>query len=176
MSNAMTLARPYARAAFAVARQGGRLPAWSALLGFSAMAASQPQAMRLITHPKMSDAEVVALIAPPGEVDPNFREFLAVLARNQRMTLLPEIAAMFDALRAEEERVVKAMVTSAAPMDQGELESIRTALSRRFGREVELQTAVDPDLIGGAVIDTGEMVIDGSIRGKLRRMEGAIAH
>lgn len=176
MSNALTLARPYARAAFAVARQSARLPAWSALLGFSAAAAAQPQAARLITHPKMGDEDVIALIAPPGEVDPNFREFLAVLARNQRVTLLAEIAAMFDALRAEEERVLKATVTSAAPMGGEELESIRKALSLRFGREVELQTALDPELIGGAVIDAGELVIDGSIRGKLRRMEGAIAH
>ena len=78
--------------------------------------------------------------------------------------------------RAEAERLVKATVTSAQALDAGELDKIRAALRKRFGREVELSTAVDASLIGGAVIDAGDVVIDGSVRGKLARLEASLAH
>ena len=176
MSNALTLARPYARAAFGLARQHQRLAGWSQLLQFAAAVSADPRAHAVLVHPRVAQAEQVALLLPPGESDPNFAEFLGVLADNGRLPLLPEIAALFEDLKAEAERVVRATVTTAAPAEAGELERIREALKRRFGCEVELATAVDPELIGGAVIDAGELVIDGSVRGKLERLGGALAH
>lgn len=175
-SNALTLARPYARAAFALAQQHQRLPAWSQLLRFAATVAADPRAHAVLVNPRIEADDAVALLLPPGESDPNFREFLAVLADNRRLELLPEIAGLYEQLRAEAEHVVKATVTSAMAMGDVELEGIRTALKRRFGREVEVQTAVDPELIGGAVIDAGDVVIDGSIRGKLKRLQSALMH
>lgn len=176
MSNALTLARPYARAAFGLARQHQRLAGWSQLLRFAATVASDPRAHAVLVHPRVGSEEAVALLLPPGESDPNFAGFLGVLADNGRLPLLPEIAAQFEGLKAEAERVVRATVTTAAPAEAAELERIREALKRRFGCEVELSTAVDPALIGGAVIDAGELVIDGSVRGKLERLQGALAH
>lgn len=176
MSQALTLARPYARAAFALARDGGRLPQWSALLGFAAQAAAVPGAQAVIGHPLAGADALVELLLPPGDSDPNFRQFLAVLADNRRLPLLPEIAGLFDQLRAEAERVVKATVTSAQPLDAAELEKLRASLRKRFGQEVELATAVDAALIGGAVIDAGDVVIDGSLRTKLARLGAALAN
>ena len=89
--------------------------------------------------------------------------------------MLPEIAGLFEQFRAEAEQIVRAKITSAAPMSQAELDTLVSALKRRFGREVEVESSIDESLIGGAVVDTGELVIDGSLKGKLSRLESALA-
>lgn len=174
MSQALTLARPYARAAFALARDNGALAPWSQALAFAARVAADPRVASLLGNPRLTDADAVALLAPEG-ADDAFGRFLALLADNRRLSLLPEIAGLFDELRFEAERVVKATVTSATALPAAELETIRAALRRRFGREVEVETAVDESLIGGAVIDAGDVVIDGSLKGKLGRLQSALA-
>ncbi|MCI1730646.1 MAG: F0F1 ATP synthase subunit delta [Chiayiivirga sp.] len=176
MSHALTLARPYARAAFALAREHGRLAPWSNLLGFAASIAADARVQNLLGHPKLGLDDVLELLLPPGDIDPNFRQFVAVLADNRRLSLLPDIAAQYEALRAEAEKVVNVTVTSAVPMGAGEVESLTAALKRRFGGEISLTQAVDAALIGGAVIDAGDVVIDGSLRGKLARLSAALAH
>ena len=90
-------------------------------------------------------------------------------------SLLAEIAGLFEELRAEDERVVRAKITSAEALPSAELDTVRAALKRRYGREVELETAIDAALIGGAVIDVGDVVIDGSLRAKLARLQSALA-
>ncbi len=176
MSQALTLARPYARAAFALAQEGGRLPQWSQMIGFAAQASAVPAAHDALHHPLAKADALVDLLLPPGDSDPNFRQFLVVLADNRRLPLLPEISGLFDQLRADAERVVKAVVTSAQPLDEAALAKLRESLRKRFGREVQVTTAVDAALIGGAVIDTGDIVIDGSLRTKLARLGAALAN
>jgi F-type H+-transporting ATPase subunit delta len=176
MSNALTLSRPYARAAFGLAREHGRLPQWSNLLGFAATIAADARVQALLGHPKLTLAETLELLLPAGDLDPNFRQYVAVLADNRRLALLPEIAAQYEALRAEAERVVKVKVTSATPMGPDETLQLSEALKRRFGSDIVMEQAVDPELIGGAVIDAGDVVIDGSVRGKLARLQAALAH
>jgi F-type H+-transporting ATPase subunit delta len=175
MSQALTLARPYARAAFAIARDGGKLAGWSDALGFAARVAADPQVAALLGHPRLGRDDAVALLAPEG-ADAAFADFLGLLFDNRRLPLLPEIAGLYDELRLESERVVKARVTSATALPAAELESIKAALKKRFGREVEVESAVDAALIGGAVIDAGDVVIDGSVRGRLARLEQALTH
>jgi F-type H+-transporting ATPase subunit delta len=175
MSQTLTLARPYARAIFQMAREQRRLAAWSELLGFSARAVADPAVQSLLGNPLASPASLVGIVMPQGEVDASYQQFLSVLADNRRLAVLPEIAGLFDALRAEDEQVVKAVITSATPLADDELASLKASLARRFGRQVEVSTAVDPALIGGAVIDAGEVVIDGSLRTKLERLGAALA-
>ena len=179
MTQALTLARPYARAAFALARgadgtSNGSLAPWSDALGFAARIAADPQVVSLLGHPKLTNADAVALLSPDG-ADEAFGRFLALLADNRRLALLPEIAGLYEDLRAEAERVVKATVTSATALPAAELNTIKIALKQRFGRDVEIETAVDESLIGGAVIDAGDVVIDGSLKGKLERLQAALA-
>jgi len=119
--------------------------------------------------------DAVALLAPVSHGE-TYSRFLAILAESHRLPLLPEISGMFDALRAEAEHVVKATVTSAAELSAGELDAIKVALRKRFNREVDVTTAVDASLIGGAVIDAGDVVIDGSLKGKLARLQTALAN
>ena len=175
MSQALTLARPYARAAFAIARDGGKFAEWSGALGFAARVAADPRVAALLGHPRLTDADAVTLLSADA-ADQTFRDFLALLADNRRLVLLPEIVGLYEELRAEAERVVKAKVTSATELPAGELDTIRAALKKRFGREVEIESAVDAALIGGAVIDAGDVVIDGSLRGKLSRLQTALAN
>ena len=175
MTQALTLARPYARAAFSIARDAGSFAPWSQALGFAARIAADPQVAALLGNPKLTDADAVALLSPDG-ADGHFGRFLEMLADNRRLALLPEIAGLYEDLRADAERVVKATVTSAAALPAAELDSIKAALKKRFGRDVEIETAVDENLIGGAVIDAGDVVIDGSLRGKLDRLQSALAN
>jgi F-type H+-transporting ATPase subunit delta len=175
MSQALTLARPYARAAFALARDAGKFADWSHALGFAARVAADPQVAAILGNPKLTDADAATLLAPDG-ADDAFGRFLALLADNRRLALLPEIAGLYDELRLDAERVVKARVTSATALPAAEIETIKVALKKRFGREVEVETAVDESLIGGAVIDAGDVVIDGSLKGKLGRLQSALAN
>ena len=175
MSQALTLARPYARAAFSLARDAGALAPWSQALAFAAHAAADPRVAALLGNPKLTHADAVTLLSP-DEADEGFGRFLALLADNRRLALLPEIAGLYDELRNEAERVVKARVTSATVLPAAELDTIKAALVKRFGREVEVETAVDESLIGGAVIDAGDVVIDGSLKGKLGRLQSALAN
>src|SRR5690348_86298 len=178
MSQALTLARPYARAAFSLAQGANALAGWSDALGFSARVAADPQVAALLGHPALSSSDAVALLTPPqvsidGEA---YARFLALLADNRRLAALPEISGLFDELRFEAERVVKARVTSATPLPAAELDTIKAALKKRFGRDVEIEVSVDESLIGGAVIDAGDVVIDGSLRGKLGRLQAALSN
>ena len=175
MSQALTLARPYARAAFALARDTGKLAGWSDALGFAARVAADPRVAALLGHPRLGRDDAVALLAIDG-ADAVFADFLGLLFDNRRLPLLPEIAGLYDELRFEAERVVKAKVTSAVILPLAEMEKIEAALKRRFGRDVEIETAIDESLIGGAVIDAGDVVIDGSLKGKLGRLETALSH
>jgi F-type H+-transporting ATPase subunit delta len=174
VSQSLTLARPYARAAFGIARDEGSFAAWSDALGFAARVAADPRVAGILGDPKLSDAEQVALLSPQGAGE-SVTRFLALLADNRRLPLLPEIAGLDEQLRNEAEHVVKATVTSAVALPDAELEAIRAALRKRFGCEVELETAIDESLIGGATIDAGDVVIDGSLKGKLARLESALA-
>ncbi len=175
MSNVATLARPYARAAFALASKSASLAPWSKALQFSAAAAMDSRVAQLIGHPRLAADELVGVLAAP-ECSEDQLQFLAVLADNRRLALLPEIAAQFEGLRAEAERTIRVTVTSAIAMDATDTSALLDALRRRFGTEVVMQQQVDPELIGGAVIDAGDLVIDGSVRGKLQRMERALSH
>lgn len=174
MSQALTLARPYARAAFNAARDEGRVNAWSQALAFAARVAGDPQAQALLKHPQLTARNAAQLLVMDAS-DATFTRFVEMLADNRRLELLPEIAGLFEQLRAEAERVVKARVRSATTLGDADLAAIREGLRRRFGREVELETELDESLIGGAVIDAGDVVIDGSIRGKLERLQSALA-
>ncbi|QYR52906.1 F0F1 ATP synthase subunit delta [Lysobacter soyae] len=174
MSQTLTLARPYARAAYDLARQGNSTADWSNALALSARIAADPNVAQLLGNPLLSRQEAAGLVAPEG-VSETIRSFFATLADNGRLNVLPEIAGLFEQYRADAEHIVRAKVTSASPMSADELANIKAALKRRFNQDVEIDTAIDESLIGGAVIDAGDVVIDGSLKGKLARLQNALA-
>lgn len=127
MSQALTLARPYARAAFAIAREDGKFAPWSDALAFSARVAADPRVSALLSNPQLGRGDAVALLAPEAAGDA-YGRFLGLLAESQRLQQLPEIAGLYEQLRADAENVVKATVTSAAELSADELERIKAAL------------------------------------------------
>jgi F-type H+-transporting ATPase subunit delta len=178
MADSSTVARPYAKALFDLASAEHALPKWSAALGAAAAVVGDANAKRALANPSLTEAqraEFVASVAgavPGGEAlgTPHGRNLLKLLAENDRLAALPEIAAQFDALKAQAENKVKVTLVSASPVDAALAEQVTKSLTQRLGRAVELTLTVDASLLGGAIIRADDMVIDGSVRTRLQRL------
>ena len=172
MAEIATLARPYANAAFDLARSADRLPQWSRMLGLLAGAVETGQVKALITAPSLTPAakahQLIDLVR--DEIDDRCRRFVHVLADNQRLDLLPETAAQFETLKAQAEKTLDVEITAAVALSERQIDAYSQALRRRFDQDVDVNVAVDPGLVGGAVIRAGDTVIDGSVRGRLTRL------
>ncbi len=174
-TSATTLARPYARAAFESARAANALAAWAEKLEFAAIVAAHDQVRAVIGDPRLSAEQLLALFLPQGEApDSTFAGFLSMLAANRRLPLLPEIAELFAEFKREHDKVLRVTVRAAVALDTAQADGLKAALKRRFGRDIEMHAVVDPSVVGGAVIDAGDVVIDGSVRGRLARLTQAL--
>ena len=178
MSSLTTLARPYAKAAFALAHGEQALARWDDMLGLAAAIAADETMAELLDSPQVSSADAARMIAAAAAetIDDRFRGFLTVLGANGRLPLLPEIARLFRQLRAEAEKRLRVRVVSAIPLDEEQSTRMRDALARRFDCEVELENEIDEAVIGGAVVYAGDEVIDGSLRGRLQQLSSSLAH
>lgn len=172
MADRLTVARPYARAAFTQAQAANALGPWSEALGRAALTVSDERVRALFGSPKVTDAQLAELVADiaGSSLDAGGRNFIKLLAENKRLPFLPEIAQVFDQLKAEAERVVDVSITSAAPLGEGEAAKLVAALEKRFNRKVRMQADVDPALIGGALVRAGDLTIDGSVKARLARL------
>jgi F-type H+-transporting ATPase subunit delta len=172
MADKTTIARPYARAAFEEARRDQRLGPWSEALRTGATVVEDPRVQNLLGNPHVTPqqlAQLVIDIAGDG-LGEHGRNFVQTLAENRRLAYLPEISKFFDELKDAAEGVVDVTVTSAAPLGEEQQRTLSQALAKRLKREVRLHTATDPELIGGAVLRAGDLVIDGSLRSRLERI------
>jgi len=178
MAEKMTIARPYAKAVFEIAKESDALAGWSDFLGRGAIAAADERVEALFGNPAVTSPALAELfIELCGEsVGSHGASFLKLLAENDRMAWLPEIAAEFELLRAEAENVVDVQVTSAVALDAAQQEGFATSLKKRLGRDVRLHCDTDAKLLGGAIIRAGDLVIDGSLSGRLERLAGAVTH
>ena len=177
MSSAESLARPYARAAFDLANEAGTLADWSSKLEFAAAVARDPQVQTLIGNPAFGGDKLVGLFLPQGEkADSAFANFLATLAANRRLPILADVADGFAALKRAAEGVLKVNVRAAVAIDAAQADALKAALGKRFGRQIELTSTIDESVIGGAIIDAGDTVIDGSVRGRLERLAQTLTH
>jgi len=167
-----TIARPYAKAAFEYAQAATATAAWSQGLKTTAQIVADPRVAALTKSPRCSAADLVKLVvdvAGANLVAP-MQNFLALLAENHRLLLLPEIAAHFEELRAQVENTVDVEVVSAVALNTAQQEKLSQALSARLKRRVRMQNSVDAALLGGAVVRAGDLVIDGSVKGRLQRL------
>ena len=174
MAEISTLARPYAEAVFRLAREKNALADWSDRLGNLAGIVGDARMQALVADPNTSAARAAELIASVTDVGDAGKNLLAVLAGNDRLSLLPEIAAQFEVLKAEAEGKLEATIVSAQEMTDAQKAELMAALKTRFGRDVEATVEVDASLIGGAVITVGDQVIDGSVKGRLQKMAAAL--
>jgi F-type H+-transporting ATPase subunit delta len=173
MAERATIARPYAKAAFAYARDQGKLEQWSDWLGTASAVVTSEEFEKLEGSPGVSSDQLRDLVAGIcGErLDDNGRALLALLAENGRLAYVPEIAERFEELKAEAENVADVEVVSATELEERQRERLAGALRKRLQRDVRLHCTVDPSLIGGAVVRAGDLAIDGSLKGKLARLE-----
>lgn len=175
MAESLTIARPYAEAAFGLARETNTLPSWSGALARLAAVARAPEVAALIGNPKLTEAQVASLIADgAAPLTAEQRNFAHLLAENERLSVLPEIAEHFETLRNGHEGTLDAQVTSAFPLTDPQVADIVRTLEGRFGKKVKATVLVDSGLIGGVSIRVGDEVIDASVRGKLAQLANAL--
>ena len=172
MADKTTIARPYAKAAFQEARGENRLGPWSESLHVAATVVTDPRVETLLGNPRVTSGELAQLvidIAGP-QLGDHGANFVRTLAENHRLAYLPEISTLFDELKDEAEKIVDVTVTSAAPLDDSQRKTLTAALERKLKRGIRMQCHTDPSLLGGAVLQAGDLVIDGSLRTQLNRI------
>lgn len=175
MAETVTIARPYAEAIFNMAKEAGALGAWSARLQRLALVAQDQEMAGVIGNPRMSADQVAQLfISLAEDNDAVLGNFIRVLAENKRLTLLPEIAQLFEAAKAAEDGIKEAVVQSAFPLDAAALEALVPQLEAHFKAKLAPTVVVDADLIGGVRVAVGDQVLDASVRGKLEAMATAL--
>ena len=185
MADNNTIARPYAQAAFQVAVEAGALGELSESLNTAKAVLADGQVDAFLRNPALDDDKRLRFLnglferaAGPSSVFAGSNEhgqnFLKLLLEYGRVSVLPEIADHFDALKAEVENTVDVTVTSAAPLSAPQQAEIEAALKARLGRQIKLETELDENLIGGAIIRAGDVVIDGSLRSRLEGLANAL--
>ena len=176
MAEPSTVARPYAEAAFRLADQAGALAKWSEMLAALTQVAENERVRMAIADPNLSDARVAGVFISilSGKLSGEAENFVRVLARNDRLSLLPEIREQFEVLKNEREGVIEAEVQSAFELDEAQLKDLVQRLEKKTGRTVRPHVSVDRELIGGVKIVLGDKVIDGSARAQLAALETAL--
>ena len=176
MAEAATLARPYAKAVFDLARQEKKLGEWSSLLGGLAAAVRDPQVAQWIGHPAIGRGQLADVLIKGfgSSLSAAAQNLLKLLAEYNRLKLAPSIAEQFELLKADAERRVEVEVTSATPVDPAQQQALAAAIGKRLEREVDVQWSTDPALIAGAVVRAGDLVIDGSAAGQLAQLKTAL--
>jgi len=180
-----TVARPYAQAAFEVAQESNSLAELSGSLAAAKALMEDGQIAEFLGAPTMTDEERVGFLQglfaqAVGESSvfaggsQHGTNFIKLLLENGRVAVLPEIADHFEALKAKVENTVDAVITSAAPLSDEQQRAMAASLKEKLGREINVTTEIDENLIGGAVIRAGDVVIDGSLRARLEGLANAL--
>lgn len=176
MTQTATIARPYAEAAFRLAKEQGRLAAWSDMLAFAGAVAADERMRARIADPNLAPAQLEALfVGLCGErLDRNGQNFIHILVENHRLFLLPEIAQLFERLRADAEGVLDARIVSAFPLSDAQVRGLVSRLEDKYQRKVNAVVEVDDSLIGGVTLYVGDQVLDNSVRAQLQSMASAL--
>ncbi len=176
MAEAVTVARPYAEAVFKLAVAKNTLKEWSNMLLHAAEIAQTDQIKALIGNPVVTTRQLGELLLEIGKNKFN-REgsnFLLMLAENKRISVLPQISQLFEHLKAQHDGMLEANIISAFQMNDAQLRQLVVNLERKFKRKIIAKVQVDPELIGGVVVEIGDEIFDASVRGKLEAMANAL--
>lgn len=168
-----TLARPYAEAIAELAAESRAWEQWSERLECLSAVVGDAQTQALLRNPAVDGArlaELVLAVCDSARLGADGANLVRLLIENRRLTLLPEINAQFQALKAAQEGELNAHITTAYPLDPAQLAALVARLEARFGRKVNATQATDPELIGGVVVQVGDEVMDASVRGGLESL------
>jgi F-type H+-transporting ATPase subunit delta len=181
MSDITTIARPYARAIFEIALESKQLSEWSSLLSILSLAVSLPEAVQFLRNPEVTQSDYVDLlmtVSAKAKSKPDntlMKHFISLLAENKRLLLLPNITMEYERLRAKQERTLRVTVNTYNLLSEKQQQQLIQKLTERFQRQVELEIVIDENLLGGAIIQAGDVVIDGSVKGQLIRLAMTLA-
>jgi F-type H+-transporting ATPase subunit delta len=178
MAEKTTIARPYAQATLALAKEQNALQQWSEMLQFASAVAADEEMAALIDSPKLSSEQLAGLFLDicGDKLNEHGKNMIRVLAENDRLDVLAEITELFEIERAQSEGTVEAQVVSAVELSDAQKSGITESLKKRLGRDVTLNCSVDAAIVGGAIIRAGDVVIDGSVTGKLEKLATALKH
>ncbi|MGB7182678.1 MAG: F0F1 ATP synthase subunit delta [Burkholderiaceae bacterium] len=175
MAEALTIARPYAEAAFKIAQEQNALPDWADALNRLAIVASTPEARRIADDPGLKSSVVADVIADSaGPLSAEQKNFLHALVDNDRLGVLSEVATHYRKLHANQVGTLDAEVRSAFPLSDDQTAQIKSALEEKYQKPVNVEIHVAPELIGGVSIRIGDDVMDSSVRGKLDQMANSL--
>lgn len=171
------LARPYAKAAFEYAQSEKQLQPWTDMLSAMASYVNEPAVSQILMDPRLSHQQHSELSLALGEKVLNEeagKNFIKLLANNNRLTLLPHISKLFEQFRAAAEKNLVVQVKSVIPVPEEDRQKLERMLQEKFCKDIIMQYEIDPQLLGGVLIEAGDYVIDASIRGQLQRMHEAL--
>ena len=176
MSQLTTLARPYAKAAFEYAQSTDNLTDWSGMLVFAATAVEDSTFAAYLDNPALTrkQAAEAMLTVCDQNLDANGKNFVRLMAENDRLELLPAVAELFEELKALYEKTVDVNITSAVELSEDQVALISKRLTEKLGRKVNINSETDASLLGGMFIRAGDMVIDASVKGKLNDLSDAL--
>lgn len=176
MTELATLARPYAKAAFEQAVKVTGLVEWSDALTTASVITSDDKVSATINNPGLTAEQKAGVMSElcGDKLNEGAKNLLSVLAENGRLTLLPEIVVQFELLKAAQENATDVVITSAFPLADAQQEKLSQALKTKLNSDIRISTEVDEALVGGVVIRAGDLVIDGSVRGKLAKLAEAM--
>lgn len=170
------IARPYAQAAYAQAREEGALGSWAELLRLLDAVVAEPRMQKIMYHPRVTPerlADIIFAVAG-GRLSESQQNFVRLLIASERLPFVPQIRKLFDAQRADAEGIAEVEVISAYPLDEALQEKIAESMARRLNKRIELKAGSDRKLIGGAVIRIGDSVIDASLKGRLEELRARL--
>ena len=171
MSELTTVARPYAKAAFEFAVEAKAIDSWLTQLTFAAEVAKDETIKGFLSGgTSVEQVQTLFLNVCGEQVDSKGQNFLKVMAENERLLVLPQVLEQFIALKADFDQEVAVDVTSAVEVTAEQKTKLSAALEKRLARKVKLNCTVDASIVSGLIIQAGDMVIDGSIKGKLSRL------
>jgi F-type H+-transporting ATPase subunit delta len=176
MAELTTIARPYAQAAFSLAKQTGELPRWSEMLAFVGEVYSHPQVQAALANPESTKTDVERLLLGicGDRLDGSARNLLILLVRNDRLEIIPDLVRRYEELREQEESILEARVESAFQLTDDQLRLLTAKLEKRTGHRIKPDVVIVPALIGGVRVQVGDDVWDGSVRGQLHELEAAL--
>ena len=176
MAELSTLARPYAKAAFQAAVDAGELQAWSDMLVNTSNVVQEEKMGKVLSHPSLTgEQQAQTLIDVCGDkMNQAGQNLVSVLAENKRISLIPQILEQFEHLKAELEKAVDVQIISAFEVSDESKQKLTDALKAKLAKDVRVTTTVDSTLVGGAIIRAGDLVIDGTVRGKLAKLAEAM--
>jgi len=176
MAELSTLARPYAKAAFEYARANNQLSQWAEQLATAAAVVSDNGMKMALNDPSLTAEQQARMLSDVcgDALSAPVRNFIAVLAGNKRLGLLPEIHVLYVQFKANQEKTVDVEVISAFDLADSTRDKLADVLGKKLERQVKVRTSTDSNLLGGVLIRAGDLVIDGSVRGRLNKLAAAM--